>query len=665
MGKTEMRTAIRQGAAAQTSEGKTQLATEETNTNDVRTQGHDKGTDVKVMNAMGTKTTAQAANTTPGASRRQRFGAGAKLASIALAAVLGLGALSGCSAADANADAGSAASAQTTVSDTAATAKTGSTSFAQVSYVTNGSVQVIADIESLFSARDLDPSYSEADVVEIALADGATSVDGSGVKVDGNTITITNEGIYRVSGSLSEGQIVVNAPDTAKVQIILDDASISNSSSAAIYAVEADKVFLTLEGSSTLSTTGSFADANDASIDGVIFSRCDLTIAGDGALNISSSYHGIVAKDELTLVSGTIAIDAAATGMQANDSIAVASGSYTISAGTDGIHCENTDDSSKGYIFVGGGSFDITAASDGIDSKNAIQINDGTLAIAAGDDGIHADLELAVNGGSVDIAQSYEGLEGAQVYMAGGTVNIVASDDAINATGNNGTTTSTDTADDSRANFGGGMMGGMGGGPMGDTDETAVLEISGGKLTVDSSGDGLDTNGYMYIKGGEVYVSGPASDGESPLDYGLACEVSGGTIVVVGSAGMLEPFTSGSTQANISMALSTYGSGTVQVLDASGNVVLEYTPTKNYAAVMVSSPELQVGETYTIVSGGEQTSVTLESICTTSGSMGMGMGGMMGGGMQGGMGGQMPSDQMPSGAPSGQMPGQSGSSSRG
>ncbi|MBQ6394948.1 MAG: carbohydrate-binding domain-containing protein [Atopobiaceae bacterium] len=571
----------------------------------------------------------------------------------ALAAALALTGLTGCAiAGDAPSEGGSkdAASAASTESQHG-----GSTTFSQVSYTADGEVQIL-DVESLFSDRDLDPSYDEAEVVEITLTGDSATVDGSGASVSGSTITISSEGVYRISGTLTDGQVIVDVPDTAKVQIILDGASITNSSSAAVRVIEADKVFITLEGANSLATTGAFEDASDSSIDGVIFSRSDLTIAGDGSLEISSTAHGIVGKDELTLVSGTIVVSAEKSGIRANDSIAIASGSYTISAGTDGIHCENSDDSSLGFIFIGGGSFDISAASDAIDASNSIQINDCSMRINAGDDGIHADLQLVVNGGTIGIESSVEGLESATITMAGGEVDVVSSDDGVNARGTDDASGTTDAASGQQAGMGG--MGGMAGGMM-DADASAVLTISGGTLTVDSSGDGLDSNGYVYITGGTVLVSGPTSDGESPLDYGIACEVSGGTVVVVGSSGMLEPFTSGSTQANVSMALDSSASGTVRVLDASGNVLVEYTPTKSYHAILVSAPGMEVGGTVTIVHGEGSTELTLDNVCTTSGAMGMGMGGQpggMGGQMPGGgMGGQMPDGQIPGGQ-SGQMP---------
>lgn len=425
--------------------------------------------------------------------RSRRPGLGAPRGSAAVTAGLALAllvplSLAGCSA---SADTASGEAATETASSTAATS-TGA--------------GMLVDAASLFSDRDLDPNYDEVDAT-IALSDEGSTADGDGVTVDGSEVTITQGGTYVVSGTLSDGRLVVDVGDDEKVQLVLDGATVESSGPCALYVRSADKVFLTLaeDSENVLSATGADADEDGRTVDGAVFAADDLTINGSGSLEVSSAEgHGIVGKDELTLVSGTVTVSAARHAVQANDSVAVAGGSWTLTAGTDGIHCENDEDETLGLIFVAGGELSIAAGSDGFDASGVLEIDDGTITVAAGDDGVHAELDAAVCGGTLVVTESYEGLEGSTVTICGGSVDITSSDDGINAAGEpTDDLTSAEGAD-------GGAHWPMGGGddPMA-ADDTAWVLISGGVVAIDAEGDGIDSNGDLTITGGEVYVTGP------------------------------------------------------------------------------------------------------------------------------------------------------------
>lgn len=477
------------------------------------------------------------------------------------------------------------------------------------------------DITDQFTDRDLDPSYDESEAINITLSDGASASDSESVEIDGDTITISQEGVYVVSGNLSNGQIVVdNEDEDAKIQIVLDNVSIINSSSACIYVKAADKVFITTkEGSTnTLTVTGAYEAIDENNIDAVIFSKDDLVINGSGTLNIEANYgHGIVSKDDLKVTGGTLNVNAAEHGLSGKDSVRITSATINITANEDGIHSSNEDDenTTAGYIYVA----------------------DGTITVSAGDDGMHADLETRIDGGTVTVSDSYEGLEGQLVVVCGGDITVNASDDGINAGGG---------ADAS------GTTSGFGGGRdmFSASNVDCKLYIYGGNINVNSKGDGIDSNGDLYIYGGEIYVDGPENDGNAALDKGDQSQayIYGGTIIATGMSGMAEAFSEDSSQVSILLNLEETVSGEVSIKDANGNVIASYTPSKSYNSIVVSSSELIEGETYTITTGGTETEITVDGMSVVEGEVGMNGGGQRG---------QMPDGSVQSGeAPSGEAP---------
>lgn len=240
----------------------------------------------------------------------------------------------------------------------------------------------------MFTDRDLEIGYDEETSVRITLSGESASSDSDAVQISGSTVTITDEGTYILSGALENGMVVVRAEDTDQVQLVLDGAQITSATSAAIYVLNADKVFLTTapETENTLANGGEYVAIDENNIDGAIFSKSDLTLNGAGILTISAAAgHGIVSKDDLVLASGTYHITAASHGISGKDSVRIASGDYTITSGKDGIQAENTDDTSLGFLYVAGGTFQINAEGDGMSASAYLQIEDGTFDITTGE----------------------------------------------------------------------------------------------------------------------------------------------------------------------------------------------------------------------------------------------------------------------------------------
>jgi len=501
---------------------------------------------------------------------------------------------------------------------------------------TDSSVQGI-DVSNMFSDRDKEIGYDEENSTVIKLSDDSTTCDSDAVQISGNTVTIIDEGTYILSGTLTDGMVIVDAEDTDKVQLVLDGVDITSAESAAIYVREADKVFITTASDSqnTLTNGGTYTAIDDNNIDAAIFSKSDLTLNGAGSLTITAKAgHGVVSKDDLVLTSRTYQIDAASHGLSGKDSVRIASGSYTIVSGKDGIHAENADDTSLGFVYLADGTFDITSDGDGISAGNWLQADGGVYTVKAG-------------GGSENVQKSdgeWQFGPGQQTESTDTTEEDTVSMKAIKAAGElilKGGKYSLDSADDtihSNANI-----------TISDWEFTlasgddgihadSATTISGGTIDITESYEGIEGLS-IDITGGETYVSGPTNDGNSALDYNGTGTVTGGIFIAAGSSGMAENFGDSSTQGVMMVTVNSQAAGSaVSLSDSSGNELVSWTPEKEYTSVIISCPEITTGQEYTLTTGSDTTQITMDSIVYGSGS---GMGGNPGNGGGPGNGGDM------------------------
>ena len=501
---------------------------------------------------------------------------------------------------------------------------------------TDSSAQGI-DVSNMFSDRDKEIGYDEENSTVIKLSDDCTTCDSDAVQISGNTVTIIGEGTYILSGTLTDGMVIVDAEDTDKVQLVLDGVDITSAESAAIYVREADKVFITTASDSqnTLTNGGTYTAIDDNNIDAAIFSKSDLTLNGAGSLTITAKAgHGVVSKDDLVLTSGTYQIDAASHGLSGKDSVRIASGSYTIVSGKDGIHAENADDTSLGFVYLADGTFDITSDGDGISAGNWLQADGGVYTVKAG-------------GGSENVQKSdgeWQFGPGQQTESTDTTEEDTVSMKAIKAAGElilKGGKYSLDSADDtihSNANIT--ISDGeftLASGDDGIHADSATT-ISGGTIDITESYEGIEGLS-IDITGGETYVSGPTNDGNSALDYNGTGTVTGGIFIAAGSSGMAENFGDSSTQGVMMVTVNSQAAGSaVSLSDSSGNELVSWTPEKEYTSVIISCPEITTGQEYTLTTGSDTTQITMDSIVYGSGS---GMGGNPGNGGGPGNGGDM------------------------
>ena len=525
-------------------------------------------------------------------------------------------ALSGCSANLAST--ASAASATTT----SASSTSDTTSKVADSFSTDvkSGEKLVEDTH--YSAKDV--TWDSSSEVTINLSN-PTAIDG--VTVSDGVITITKAGNYKLIGTY-EGQIKVEAADSDMVRLVLKNATITNSTGAAINVVEADEVVIyTASGTTnTVSDGSSYADTASGSPDAAIYSKSDLTLAGEGTLKVEGKYEeGIHTSDGLVIASGTLEVNAANTGIKGKDYVDILDGTVTVTASQDGIKATNNTDGNRGWVRLSG----------------------GTVNISADDDGFKAERVLEISGGTLNINQANEGIEGQYINILDGTVNVTSSDDGINASYST-TSTSTESASTSTTQTaqrnqaaqgntgqgnaaqggqppaGGGAGGGMGGGTFEVVD--ATINISGGTVTVNAKGDGIDSNGTATLSGGTLIVNGPFTGGNASLDTNGDLLLNGATVTAANSGDMFEAPSTNSTSGYLKISnVSNLSAGTTaQVTDSSGNVVANYKVTNSSTAlIVVSSSKITKGESYTVYTTTDSvdvSSTTLASNATLLGS---------------------------------------------
>ena len=543
-------------------------------------------------------------------------------------------ALTGCSTTS-NALASGTTAADSSVGTTATTSSATATNTAasSSSFSTNVKSGEKLDVDTHYSEQDLSWDASSETAIDLS---NPTATDG--VTVEDGTLTITKAGTYKLSGEY-QGQIKVETADSDAVRLVLDNANITNSSGAALNVVNADEVIL-YSASGTTNTISDGADytaTGEDDPDAVVYSKADLTIAGEGTLKVNGNHEdGIHTSDGLVIASGTLEVNAANTGIKGKDYVDILGGTINVTAQQDGIKSTNDTDEGKGWT----------------------RLSNGTVTVNAGDDGFKASRVVEISGGSLTVDQSDEGIEAQYINVSGGDVNVTSADDGMNASLKTSDSESTDssantsdaanqqqnnqqqgslpggqqsgtsnqqqqgtgqppamsgTSQDGTSQNGttgtgqqgmgqppqGGMPGG-GGGTFEVID--AAINVSGGHVTVNAEGDGIDSNGVTTLSGGTLIVNGPSQGGNAALDTNGDLLLNGATVLSGSTADMFEAPSTNSTSGYLKLTNSSgfeQGS-TVQVADSSGKVVANYKVTKsNVQLVLVSSSSIVKGQSYT------------------------------------------------------------------
>ena len=431
------------------------------------------------------------------------------------------------------------------------------------------------DLSSIYSEEDLNTSWDQSSSTIITLNGSEAKVEGSGANYSDGKVNITSSGTYVLSGKFT-GQVYIDAGDSAVVHLVLNGVEINSESGPAIYAADGKKVILTL----AESTENTLSDTSNYTFaDGEDEPDATLFIKNDLVINGS----------------GTLKVNANyKTAIKTKDTLAIISG-----------------------------NFDLTSVDNAVRAKDALTVEAGTFKVNATGKGFTSDGELNIYGGDINIEKSEEGLEGITVEIYGGNVDISATDDGINAR-----TKYDDSVSDAEKEM------------LGNQDQDGVeVRIAGGTVNINASGDAIDSNGDLYIEGGETYVSGPTSGGDGTLDYNGEAKITKGVYVGAGSSGMFQTFSEDSSQNFINVYYdSTQAAGTTITLsDESQTKLIEFVAEKEFATAVISLPSLETGKTYTLKTGDTEQTVTINSVSSSLGTSSGGPGGHGGfGGPQGG-----------------------------
>ena len=373
----------------------------------------------------------------------------------------------------------------------------------------------------MFTERDHKTEYDTSKAVTIQLNGTTATASSDSVQINGSTVLIKEEATYVISGSLGDGMLIVDAPDTAKLQLVFNGVDITSQTSAALYILEADKVFITLADgtANALSNGGSFVAIDDNNIDAALFSKQDLTLNGSGSLTVTSTAgHGIVSKDDLVITGGTYVVNSASHGLDANDSVRIANATLTIDAGKDAIHCENSDDAAKGFVYISSGTVKAEAEGDGISASAYMQIAGGTI-------------DLLVGGGSKNGTKEHSDNFGG--FMGGGPGGMGDRPGQPGA-GNSQNTTSEESTSMKGLKAASGLLISGGNIMVNSADDAihsdASVILNGGTFTLASGDDAIHAEDTLTVTAGKIDISESYEGLEA-----LHIDVRGGNIKLVAS----------------------------------------------------------------------------------------------------------------------------------
>ncbi|MBN2853231.1 MAG: carbohydrate-binding domain-containing protein [Clostridia bacterium] len=531
---------------------------------------------------------------------------------------------------------------------------------ATVTSVQSQTVTEVPSVEADYDSDDLKTDFNTAEISTITLSNQKIEYSGSNAVINNSKITILSSGVYTISGSMDNGQIVIDSQNDGTVFVILNGVNLSCLDSAPIYIENADKTVISLaEGTQNFlsdSVNYILSDMEDEEPNATLFSEDDLTINGAGSLTIDANYkHGINCKDDLVIISGNITVNAVSDGIRGRDSITVADGNINITADNDGMQSNNDKDTEKGYILVDGGIINICSGNDGMQAETDVVINAGDITITAGGGtkntvvamsiseqekdsmvvveetestkGIKAGSTLIINGGNISVDSHDDSLHAnMSIYITEGNIVLSTDDDGIHSENNltidGGLINILDcyeaiesmvitvndgeirlNASDDGFNATDGTATAMVPG-MEVANSKCILTINGGYIVANSNGDSIDSNGNIYMTGGVVIANGPMSPTNGTLDSDGEFYISGGLLIAVGSSGMAESPDAVSDQYSLLYLYDTLQTaGTIIYIESEeGEQILAYETSREYQSIAFSSPELEKGVTYKVYS---------------------------------------------------------------
>ena len=366
---------------------------------------------------------------------------------------------------------------------------------------------------------------------------------------------LQDDTVFYKEGIMTDEKLSFEIPEGEEVTLVLSGTEISCEDGPCIEAYGGGTLVIVLpENTVNTVTSGNENDKelnsqNEELKKGVISAEGDIVITGDGRLNVNGYIkNGIHAGGDVVIESGTIYLDTARKGIK-----------------------------SKGNVHVEGGTIIAKCLDDGINADADVEITGGIFSIKSGDDAVHADENIRISGGTINISGCYEGIEGHTIDISGGMFNIMASDDGLNT---------------------GGAI---------DREDLPWVHISGGDIYISvEDGDGIDSNGDLYVSGGTLVIDGSETQWDAALDYGGeyggTILIDGGFVFAAGNANMAGQFTGESSQCSVQFIVTrcVYAGSVVEVLDSAGNVLCSHKVLKTADSFVFSCEELCLGKKYVL-----------------------------------------------------------------
>ena len=430
-------------------------------------------------------------------------------------------------------------------------------------------------------------SSNQSQSTTIELQGNSAQISGNGAAFSSGILTINTAGTYFLTGELT-GQILVDAADEV-VQLILDGVNIRNENGPAIFAPRAAQLEITLLGENTVSDGANHPDDN---ANAAIYIQPNLRIDGNGQLTVRSDFrHGLRSQGVLTVYGGVFDIETTdGNALQGRDGVIIHDGEFRLVGGGegDGIRASRENDPARGFITINGGDFAITAGDDGLQAESTIEINGGNFAISAVDDGMTTKGAVLITGGNINILDSYEGIEGLTVTITGGNFNISATDDAINARLHE------DIQDAFLADL-----------PSRNAMYDHIyIRISGGVFDILAGGDALDSNGDLFIEGGNFNISAVSSPRESAVDFVRNFHLTGGEMIISGGVEGFPQSNQPFVFLNLGRQFAT--NSAVEVRNSAGEILATHTARMGFSMFAYTSARLEFGQTYSLYINGEQ-----------------------------------------------------------
>ena len=200
--------------------------------------------------------------------------------------------------------------------------------------------------------------------------------DPEAVQVEGTTATIVKGGEYKLSGSLYDGQIIVDAPAEEQVVLKLDNVDIHCEHSAPLWAKNADRVKLKLpEDSINRFSDGVMYNDPDPEVkspSACIYSQCDLTVKGKGQLTVEANFQdGIQSTDSLYLKNGVVMVTAPHYALRGKDDVTMIGGIWQLSS-------DYTAVSSAGFVDIQGGEMEIDTNGSAFHAVTAVTVGENS-----------------------------------------------------------------------------------------------------------------------------------------------------------------------------------------------------------------------------------------------------------------------------------------------